>query len=129
MIRDLQANKKLGLHPVGVLADDLAEGQRLLGIRVVGSVADLAAAVKRHHAAAVLLAMPSADGPTLRRLVRQAESAGARCLTVPSVAEALAGRIKNSLGLMQVFIDEFVAKMAEFYRPAVDTEPPAGSGH
>lgn len=41
----------------------------------------------------------------------------------------LNGRIKNSLGLMQVFIDEFVAKMAEFYRPAVDTEPPAGSGH
>ncbi len=30
----------------------------------------------------------------------------------------LNGRIKNSLGLMQVFIDEFVAKMAEFYRPA-----------
>ncbi len=29
----------------------------------------------------------------------------------------LNGRIKNSLGLMQVFIDEFVAKMAEFYRP------------
>lgn len=33
----------------------------------------------------------------------------------------LNGRIKNSLALMQVFIDEFVAKMAEFYRPA--TEP------
>ena len=29
----------------------------------------------------------------------------------------LNGRIKNSLSLMQVFIDEFVAKMAEFYRP------------
>ena len=34
----------------------------------------------------------------------------------------LNGRIKNSLALMQVFIDEFVAKMAEFYRPAVETE-------
>ncbi|NJR42841.1 MAG: MotA/TolQ/ExbB proton channel family protein [Akkermansiaceae bacterium] len=32
-------------------------------------------------------------------------------------------RIKNSLGLMQVFIDEFVAKMAEFYRPPAGTEP------
>jgi len=30
----------------------------------------------------------------------------------------LNARIKNSLALMQVFIDEFVAKMAEFYRPA-----------
>jgi biopolymer transport protein ExbB len=37
----------------------------------------------------------------------------------------LNGRIKNSLALMQVFIDEFVAKMAEFYRPASGTEPEA----
>lgn len=35
----------------------------------------------------------------------------------------LNGRIKNSLALMQVFIDEFVAKMAEFYRPAKESEP------
>lgn len=35
----------------------------------------------------------------------------------------LNGRIKNSLGLMQVFIDEFVAKMAEFYRPPAGAEP------
>ncbi len=41
----------------------------------------------------------------------------------------LNGRIKNSLALMQVFIDEFVAKMAEFYRPAVETESPGGSSH
>ncbi len=34
----------------------------------------------------------------------------------------LNGRIKNSLALMQVFIDEFVAKMAEFYRPALESE-------
>ena len=38
----------------------------------------------------------------------------------------LNGRIKNSLALMQVFIDEFVAKMAEFYRPA--QEPDQANG-
>jgi biopolymer transport protein ExbB len=35
----------------------------------------------------------------------------------------LNGRIKNSLSLMQVFIDEFVAKMAEFYRPPQEPDP------
>ena len=39
----------------------------------------------------------------------------------------LNGRIKNSLGLMQVFIDEFVAKMAEFYRPAQEADQSGGS--
>ena len=38
----------------------------------------------------------------------------------------LNGRIKNSLALMQVFIDEFVAKMAEFYRPAQEPDAIAG---
>jgi len=38
----------------------------------------------------------------------------------------LNGRIKNSLSLMQVFIDEFVAKMAEFYRPAQEPDQPHG---
>jgi len=38
----------------------------------------------------------------------------------------LNGRIKNSLGLMQVFIDEFVAKMAEFYRPAAESDYTGG---
>ncbi|MEY3895525.1 MAG: hypothetical protein RLZZ214_1044 [Verrucomicrobiota bacterium] len=41
----------------------------------------------------------------------------------------LNGRIKNSLALMQVFIDEFVAKMAEFYRPAVEPDQTGGSAH
>jgi biopolymer transport protein ExbB len=41
----------------------------------------------------------------------------------------LNGRIKNSLALMQVFIDEFVAKMAEFYRPANETDYTGGSSH
>jgi len=35
----------------------------------------------------------------------------------------LNGRIKNVMASMQVFIDEFVAKMAEFYRPKNDAEP------
>jgi biopolymer transport protein ExbB len=40
----------------------------------------------------------------------------------------LNGRIKNSLGLMQVFIDEFVAKMAEFYRPPQEPDQNNGGG-
>lgn len=43
----------------------------------------------------------------------------------------LNSRIKNAVGLMQVFIDEFVAKMAEFYPPAGENSPyaPAAKEH
>jgi FlaA1/EpsC-like NDP-sugar epimerase len=93
VIRDLHANVELGMTPVGLVADDLPREQRLLGMPVLGKTDELAAIVKEHNVSVVLLALPSADGKALRRLVRAAESAGARCLTVPSVAEVLAGRI------------------------------------
>ncbi|MEI6178025.1 MAG: DUF2341 domain-containing protein [Verrucomicrobiota bacterium] len=35
----------------------------------------------------------------------------------------LNSRIKNVMASMHVFIDEFVAKMAEFYRPQTETDP------
>ena len=38
----------------------------------------------------------------------------------------LNNRIKGMVGEIQVFIDEFVAKMAEFYRPAVETDSNGG---
>ncbi len=93
VIRELRTDGGLGFHAVGVLAEDLPRGQRFMSLEVLGSPNDLAVAIERHRIAVVLLALPSADGRTLRRLVRVAEAAGTRCLTVPSVAEVAAGRV------------------------------------
>ena len=93
VIREMRANASFGMVPVGVAVDDLAKGQRFMGLEVLGSIAELAAIIERHSIAVCLLALPAADGRTLRRLVRVAEQAGTRCLTVPSVAEVVAGRV------------------------------------
>lgn len=92
-IRELRDHPELGLVPVGVLADDLPVGQRLLNVPVIGGTADLAHGAASHRAAVALFALPSAEGRVLRRLVRESEAAGLRCLTVPSVAEVVAGRV------------------------------------
>jgi FlaA1/EpsC-like NDP-sugar epimerase len=92
-IRELRANPSLALSPIGILADDLPTGQRLLGLPVLGLRTELQTVIRRNGIQVVLLALPSADGRTLRRLVRQAEAEGARCLTVPSIAEVVAGRV------------------------------------
>jgi len=46
--------------------------------------------------------MPSADGPTLRRLVRIAEREGARTLTVPSISEVVTGQVTSALREIRV---------------------------
>jgi FlaA1/EpsC-like NDP-sugar epimerase len=93
VLRELSSNLALGFRAVGVLCDELDQGQRLLGVPVLGRVLDLKAAIGANARAVVLLALPSADGRTLRKIVREAEAAGARCLTIPSVAEVVAGRV------------------------------------
>jgi FlaA1/EpsC-like NDP-sugar epimerase len=92
-IRELRANPELGLTPIGILAEDLPVGQRLMSLPVLGRRTDLGPVIRREGVKVVLLALPSADGRTLRRLVREAEAGGVRCLTVPSIAEVVAGRI------------------------------------
>jgi FlaA1/EpsC-like NDP-sugar epimerase len=93
-IRELRENPSLGLNVVGILADDLPRNQRLMGLAVLGARNDLQDAIRRHQVQVVLLALPAVDGRTLRRLVRVAEAEGVRCLTVPSVAEVVAGRVQ-----------------------------------
>lgn len=109
VIRDLRANTGLGLLAVGVLADDLPREQRLLGLPIFGNSGDLAGVIQQQHISAVLLALPSADGRTLRRLVHEAESVGARCLTVPSVAEVLAGRTQMD-ALREIDVEDLLRR-------------------
>jgi FlaA1/EpsC-like NDP-sugar epimerase len=109
VIRDLRASAELGLHAVGVLADDLPLDQQLLGLPVLGPIDQLTAVIKKQQISAVLLALPSAEGRVLRRLVRQAEAAGARCLTVPGVAEVVAGRTQMD-ALREIAVEDLLRR-------------------
>jgi FlaA1/EpsC-like NDP-sugar epimerase len=103
VIRELKSNQELGLVPIGLLADDVPRSQRLMGVPVLGDTTVIAPTVKAQTISTVLLALPTADGRTIRRFVNDADAAGARCLTVPSIAEVLAGRVTmNTLREIQV---------------------------
>ena len=109
VIRELRANDELGLVPVALLADDLAIGQRLMGVPVVAGTSELRATILDLQIAVVLLALPSASGRVLRRLVHEVEATGARCLTVPSVAEVVAGRVTMNM-LREVDVEDLLRR-------------------
>lgn len=96
ILRELRAGPQLGLTAVGLIADDLGPGQRLMGVPVVGRLDQFTEVIKRLEVSAILLALPSASGPTLRRLVREADALGVRSLTVPGIAEIVAGRVTTT---------------------------------
>jgi len=122
VLRELKSNRALGLKAVGILSDEFPRGQRLLGIPTIGGTTDLAAAIARTGASTVLLAVPSSEGRVLRKLVHQAEAAGARCLTVPSVAEVVAGRV-NMNAVREVEIEDLMRRAPS----RIDSASVAGS--
>lgn len=100
--RQVRNDATLGLQLVGFADDEETRGHRLLGIPVLGTVSDLESLIREHGIGRVLFALPGADGPTLRRLVRAAERQGARSLTVPSISEVVSGQVSSALREVQV---------------------------
>jgi FlaA1/EpsC-like NDP-sugar epimerase len=92
VLRTLRASSDSSYEPVALLDDDPAKRNlRLSGVRVEGAVDDLPAVAARHHADAVLIAVPSADSSFIRRVQALAADNTLRTLILPRVDQLLGG--------------------------------------
>lgn len=86
MIRDPRATWR----PVGLLDDDPAKKhRRLRGVPVLGGTAHLGEHVRAAGVSTVVIAIPSADAPTVNRLRLAAVEAGAAVKVLPSSTQLL----------------------------------------
>lgn len=69
-------------------------GQYLNGIRVEGRIDDLPRLIRDLGVTEVIIAMPSARGTLVRRVVEMARQSGARTRTVPSLADLVSGSVE-----------------------------------
>jgi len=80
--------------PVALLDDDHAKRHlRIRGVPVVGNRLDLAHAVERYKADALLIALPEAGAPLIREVSGLAMDAGLAVRVLPSVSELLNGTV------------------------------------
>ena len=94
VVRELQKNPQLGLAPVGYLDDDPEkQGQRIHGVPVVGSLADLPVQAKVLYADEVIMAIPSAPGSVLRNVAGLARQANIPSRTMPGIYELIGGKV------------------------------------
>ncbi len=92
LLRDLL--RQPGYQPVALLDDDPAKrGKAIHGVRVLGRIDDLPAVVSQTQANLVLIALPSAPGAVLERIVAACAALGVVCRTLPSLAELADGRV------------------------------------
>ncbi|ASN83026.1 polysaccharide biosynthesis protein [Deinococcus ficus] len=92
--REMQRHPEAGLDPVGFLDDDTSkQRQRLLGLPVFGTVDQLSRVVQDEDIQEVIIAVPSASGDFVRRVVDLAGGAGVRYRIIPGVFEILSGNV------------------------------------
>lgn len=95
--RELRDNTRSHCQIVAFVDDDPDKlGKFLHGFRVEGRINDLSRLIRMHDAKEVVLAIPSARGSTIRRIVEMARDSGAVVRTVPSLTDLLAGRVTVS---------------------------------
>lgn len=96
LLRDILAHPESEVHIVGIFDDDPAKaGMTLHGIPVMGSIDSLPEWMEARpmQAQEALIAMPSASGQAMRRIVQRCKEAGLPCRTIPSLRELAQGRV------------------------------------
>jgi FlaA1/EpsC-like NDP-sugar epimerase len=107
---------------VGLIDDDPSKRHLILmGKRVLGPGENLRAVVRKHAIERMLIAIPSATGPEMVRILRFALEAGVEFKTVPSLAELIQGRemgrqirdvaVDDLLGRLPVHLDQASIRM------------------
>ena len=92
--RELGRHRSSGRVPVGFLDDDpLKRRQRFVGLRVLGTIEDLVHIVDLYGVDEVLLAIPTAPGALVRRVVELVREAGVEHRSIPGIYELLNGTV------------------------------------
>ncbi|MGQ0765589.1 MAG: polysaccharide biosynthesis protein [Gemmatimonadota bacterium] len=97
MAREIAARPELGLTAVGFVDDDPTKlGGLLEMLPVLGSIGEIPRVVRDREIVEIIIAMPSAPGDAVKRVVRAAAEAGVSTRTIPGLYEILSGRFHIS---------------------------------
>jgi FlaA1/EpsC-like NDP-sugar epimerase/UDP-N-acetylmuramyl pentapeptide phosphotransferase/UDP-N-acetylglucosamine-1-phosphate transferase len=97
VLREARRNPSLGIHVVGFLDDDPAKvGKRIQATTVLGPLSSLATVAGAHEIDEAVIALPSAPGTVVRRVIESCAEAGITSTAVPGMFELLDGNVSVS---------------------------------
>jgi FlaA1/EpsC-like NDP-sugar epimerase len=110
LVREMQRHPEAGRLPIGFLDDDPNKRkQRILGLPVLGTLDDLPQVVSNYGVSEVLIAIPSASGAVIRRVVQHTRAAEVEHRIIPGMFDVLSGRVSISQ-LREVDVEDLLRR-------------------
>jgi len=108
--KELFASPQLGFEPIGFVDDDSTKhNHMLIDLPIMGPLSAIKAIVEQHGVSELIIAMPSARGDVVRKVVRAGLDCGIPTLTVPSLPE-LISRKAGGTSLREVEIQDLLRR-------------------
>jgi FlaA1/EpsC-like NDP-sugar epimerase len=110
LLRELQ-RKYVGRYVIVGLVDDdrTKQGGHIHGVRVRGLIGDLPKIVVDHDVDEILIAVPTATGAQMRRMVDLCKASGAKFKTIPGLGDLVGGEVTVSQ-LRPVAIEDLLGR-------------------
>ena len=98
ILREIMENNTLHYDVVGFVDDDAEkQGRTIHGIRVLGTVERLPKIIKKESIQQILIAVPSAKGDEIRRIVDACQKCNTSYKILPGIGELIDGRVSVKL--------------------------------
>ena len=108
LVRDLRRSRQY--LPVAIVDDNRdKQGLEVHGIRVSGTIDQLADIARKKKAALILIAIPSASSQAMRRIVSQCEKSGIAFRTLPGIADLALGKVSVQ-SLREVSLEDLLGR-------------------
>ena len=110
LLQEIESRPRLKIAVVGFVDDDPSKiGVRFCGVPVLGKIDELPAIVVENGVNEALIAIPSATGSLMKRIVQRCTEAGVRHRVLPTIGELVEGRVMYTQ-MREVKVDDLLAR-------------------
>ena len=130
MVREMQRNRQLHYTPIGFVDDDPRKrGDRIHGVKVLGTTDELHHLLRDNKPDEVLIAIPSAPGRVRQKIVESCRMENVAVKTLPGLHELIAGDLNLGAQIRQVQVQRDVGvQHQEFRKQRLQVDPAIQGG-
>lgn len=110
VLREIKRNINLPIEVVGMIDDDPKKtGQIIHGVKVLGNSENISRIVHKFRVDEIIIAIPSASGHEMRRIVKLCQNTRVRFKTLPGLQDLIGGKLV-SLQLRDIAIEDLLRR-------------------